>query len=125
MPVPLLGHALHVCATGAISSGARGRFAFGPNSIWPGSLGRQATWERCFESSRHSSIPGGGAAAAGGRGRKGQEAANGFLPPLAAYCSDVMSCLDLWVLSTLDSLISHKSSPLFDRCDGDEAAVHR
>jgi hypothetical protein len=40
----------------------------GPNPIWPGSLGRQATWERCFESSRHFSIPGDGAAAAGAKG---------------------------------------------------------
>jgi hypothetical protein len=48
-----------------------------------GSLGRQSTWERCFESSRYFSIPGDGAAAAA-------EAANGFSPPwlLIADCSD-------------------------------------
>ena len=59
MSVPLLGHALHVCATGVAASCAAGPacVGVGPNSIWPGSLGRQATWERRFESSRRSSIP--------------------------------------------------------------------
>jgi hypothetical protein len=90
------GHALHVCATGAIASCAPGRFALGQTrsglGVWVAS---PATWERCFESSRYFTIPGDGAAAAAGGGRRGQEKANGFLPPLAANCSDVMSCLDL------------------------------
>jgi hypothetical protein len=71
MSVPLLSHALHVCATGAVASCAAGPVRVGPNSIWPGSLGRQSTWERCFESSRHFSIPGDGAAAAAGEGGGG------------------------------------------------------
>jgi hypothetical protein len=57
MSVPLVSHALHVRATGAVASCAAGQVCVGPHPIWPGSLGRQATWERRFESSRRSSIP--------------------------------------------------------------------
>jgi hypothetical protein len=61
MSVPLLGRVLHVRATGGAASlvllrcGAGVRWA--KLDPWPGSLGRQATWERRFESSRRSSIP--------------------------------------------------------------------
>jgi hypothetical protein len=88
------GHAVHVCAaarprdsrlcTGVAASCAAGPacVGVGPNSIWPGScLGRQSTWERCFEGSRRrSSIPAcGGARSGGGRRRgEGHEKANGF-----------------------------------------------
>jgi hypothetical protein len=51
---------LHVRATGAVASCAAGPVRVGPNPIWPGGLGRQATRERRFESSRYfltSSIP--------------------------------------------------------------------
>jgi hypothetical protein len=47
---PLLGHAIHVCDTGAVASCAAGPVYVGPNSIWRGGLGRQTTWERGFES---------------------------------------------------------------------------
>ena len=42
MSVPLLGHAICVCATGVAASCAAGPpcVGVGPNSIWPGSLGR-------------------------------------------------------------------------------------
>jgi hypothetical protein len=52
MSVPLLGSVLHVCATGGSASCAAVWLCVGPNPIWPGSLGRQATWERRFEGSR-------------------------------------------------------------------------
>jgi hypothetical protein len=74
----LLGHALHVCATGAVASCAARPVCVGPNSIWPGSLGRQATWERCFESSRRSPIP---AAAGGGGGGGAMRGLTDFDPP--------------------------------------------
>jgi hypothetical protein len=82
MSVPLLGHALHVRATGTAVLLCSTPVRVGPNPIWPGSLGHQSTWERpvlrkqpvLFHSWRRRS---GG----GGVGRKGQEEANGFSPP--------------------------------------------
>ena len=77
MSVSVLGHALRVCATGAAASCTPGPVRVVPNPIWPGSSGRQSTWERCFESSRYFPIPGGGAAVAGG----GRRRLTYFCPP--------------------------------------------
>jgi hypothetical protein len=82
------GHAVHVCATGAVATCApRAPVCVGPS--WPGGLVLRVALGRCGENGRICSIAGGGAAATGRWG-----GANGLLPPLAAICSDVMACLD-------------------------------
>jgi hypothetical protein len=81
MSVPLIGRVLRVCATEDAASCAAGSVCVGPNSIWPGSLGRQATWERRFESSSASFHSCGGAGDGWGREGGGHEKANGFGPP--------------------------------------------
>jgi hypothetical protein len=81
MCVPLLGRALRVRATGAVASCAAGgagvRWAK-PDLAWE--FGREATWERCFESSRRSSVPAAGQRRrlGEGGGGGGHERANGF-----------------------------------------------
>jgi hypothetical protein len=87
--VPLIGHALHVCATGMGASCAAVPVCVGPNPTWPGSLGRQATWERCFEISRRSSIPAAAQRRRRGGGGEGANGDSGIFTPLAANCSDV------------------------------------
>jgi hypothetical protein len=42
MSVPLVGHALHVRATGAAASCAAGPVCVGPNPIWPGGASKAA-----------------------------------------------------------------------------------
>jgi hypothetical protein len=69
------GPAVNFGATGWVATCAAGPVCVGPNSIWPGSLGRQATWGRCFESSRRSSIP------AAAQRRRGGNGDNSFFTP--------------------------------------------
>jgi hypothetical protein len=75
-----------------------------PDLAWE--FGREATWGAALQKQPaffHSC--GGAAAAAGGEG-KAMRRLTDFDPPLVANCSDAMSCLDLWILSTFDSFDS-------------------
>jgi hypothetical protein len=77
----------------------QGHVCVGLKPIWPGSLGRQATWSGA---SKAAGIPPCLAAALrrrrrrrrGGGGGEGVNGDSGIFTPLAANCSDVMSCLD-------------------------------
>jgi hypothetical protein len=80
MPAPLLGRALHVCTAARPRASCLchwgGRLlCCGAGVRWAKHVGAALRKQPAF---LHSC---GGAAAAAGGGRKGQEKANGFLPP--------------------------------------------